>query len=317
MRKLWVFLIGIALAAPALAQYPNRVIRIVTHAPAGTGPDNIARLLSVRLQQTLGQPVIVENRTGANGNIAGEYVAKSSPDGYTVQLATDAQLTINPHVYANLPFDWNRDLTPVASIATEAFKLVVSNDVPANTLAEFISHAKSRKQPMFYGSAGNGSQHHLTMELLKERAGINLTHVPFKLGGAATLQALLAREIQATIGGSAVDPMVKAGKLRALGITSPQRSKRYPDLPAIGETLPGFEMVAWFGLFAPKGTPADAVNRLRSEVNRYLATPEAQARINASGPEVWISTPEEFAAAIKRGYDTEGRLVKALAIRLD
>jgi tripartite-type tricarboxylate transporter receptor subunit TctC len=317
MMKTLLLALALVVAVPAAAQYPSRPVKLLPHAPAGTGPDIIARLLAAKMGETLGQPVVVENRAGANGNIAGEFVAKSPADGYTLLIATDAQFTINPHVYARLPFDWNKDLAPVASIATEAFKLVVSNDVPAKSVAEFIAYAKSLKKPMFYGSAGNGSQHHLTMELLKERTGIDLTHIPFKGGGAATAQALLAREIQATIGGTAVDAQVKAGKLRALGITSPQRSKRYPDLPSIGETVPGFDMVAWFGMFAPAGTPADAMARVRGEVNRQLATPEVQGKINAGGPEVWISTPDEFSAAIKRGYERHGKLVKALGITMD
>lgn len=314
-------LFGIALvsliAGPAGAQYPNRAVRVVPHAPAGSGPDMIARLVAANLQESLGQPVVVENRAGANGNIAGEFVAKSPADGYTLLVATDAQFTINPHVYAKLPFDWNRDLAPVASLATESFKLVVASSVPAKTVAEFIAHARSLGKPMFYGSAGNGSQHHLTMELFKERAGISLTHIPYKGGGAATTQALLAGEIQATIGGAAVDVQVKAGKLRALGMAGASRSPRYPDLPTISETLPGFEMSPWYGLFAPTGTPADVVTRLRTEVNKYLAQPDAQAKINATGPEVWISTPDAFAAAIRRDFDRNGKLVKALGISMD
>ena len=317
VRLLLLLALGVAFAGSASAQYPNRAIKMLPHSPPGSGPDMIARLLAASLQEGMGQPVVVENRPGANGNIAGEYVARSPADGYTLLIATDAQLTINPHVYAKLGFDWNKDLLPVASIATEAFKLVVSNDVPAKTVAEFIAHARSIKKPLFYGSAGNGSQHHLTMELFKERAGIELVHVPYKGGGAATTQALLAREVQATIGGAAVDAQVKTGKLRALGITGPTRSPRYPDLPTIGETVSGFEMVAWFGMFAPNGAPSEATARLRGEVARYLALPEAQAKINASGPEVWISTPEEFAASIRRDYDRNGKLVKALGIRLD
>lgn len=317
VRLLSSLVLAIIVAAPASAQYPTRPLKLLPHSPAGSGPDTIARMLGARLQETMGQPVVVENRPGANGNIAGEYVAKSPPDGYTLLIATDAQFTINPHVYANVGFDWNKDLMPVASLATEAFKLVVSSSVPARSVAEFIAHAKAVKAPLFYGSAGNGSQHHLTMEQFKQRAGVNLVHVPYKGGGAATAQALLAGEIAATIGGSAVDAQVKAGKLRALGITGPTRSARYPDLPTIGETVPGFEMVAWFGLFAPAGTPAEPVARLRAEVAKYLAMPDTQAKINARGPEPWVSTPEEFAAVIQRGYERHGQLVKALGIRMD
>ena len=206
-----------AFVFPALAQYPSRPIKILPNAAAGTGPDIMARLLGAKLQESMGQPVVVESRPGANGDIAGEYVAQSAPDGYTLALRpTHRSRSIR--TYSKLGFDWIKDFTPVASLATEAFKLVVSNQVPATNVAEFITYAKSLKQPLFYGSSGTGSQHHLTMEMLKERTGINLTHIPYKGGGSATAQALLAGEVQATIGGAAVDSHVKAGKLRALGI---------------------------------------------------------------------------------------------------
>jgi tripartite-type tricarboxylate transporter receptor subunit TctC len=309
--------LGFAFAAQAFAQYPNRAVKIVPHAPAGSGPDMIARLLASGLQESMGQPVVVENRAGANGNIAGEFVARSPADGYTLLIATDAQFTINPHVYAKLAFDWNKDLTPVSSVATESFKLVVASSVPARTVAEFIAHVRSLPKPLFYGSAGNGSQHHLTMELFKERAGISLTHIPYKGGGAATTQALLTGEIQATIGGAAVDVQVKAGKLRALGIAGATRSPRYPDLPTIGETIPGFEMSPWYGLFAPTGTHADIITRLRVETNKYLSQPEAQAKINASGPEVWMVSPDAFASVIRRDFERNGKLVRALGVSLD
>ncbi|OGA96149.1 MAG: hypothetical protein A3G27_19680 [Betaproteobacteria bacterium RIFCSPLOWO2_12_FULL_66_14] len=308
---------GLVLAGTASAQYPSRPIKLMPHSAAGSGPDIIARLLAAKLSEYTGQPVVVENRPGSNGNIAGEYVAKSPADGYTLLLATDAQMTINPHVYSKITFDWNKDLAPVSSIALEVFKLVITPSIPAKTVAEFIAYARSAKSPLFYGSAGNGSQHHLTMELLKERTGIKLAHVPYKGGGAAVTSALLAGEISATIGGAAVDPQVKAGKLRALGVTGPSRSPRYPDIPTIAETVPGFEMVTWYGLFAPAATPAEPMARLRAEVAKFLALPDTRAKFNTRGPEPWITAPAEFAAAIRSGYEKNGKLVKALGVRID
>jgi tripartite-type tricarboxylate transporter receptor subunit TctC len=308
---------GLALAATASAQYPNRPIKLLPHSAAGSGPDIIARLLAAKLSEYTGQPVVVENRPGSNGNIAGEHVARSPADGYTLLLATDAQLTINPHVYSKISFDWNKDFVPVSSIALEMFKLVITPSLPAKTVAEFIAFARSAKAPLFYGSAGNGSQHHLTMELLKERTGIKLSHVPYKGGGAAVTTALLAGEISATIGGAAVDSQVRAGKLRALGVTGPSRSPRYPDLPTIAETVPGFEMVTWFGLFAPAGTPAEALARLRGEVAKFLALPDTRAKFSARGPEPWVTTPEQFSAAIRSSYEKNGKLVRALGVRID
>jgi len=320
-KRFWAALatlaLGLVLAGPAPAQYPNRTIRILPHSAAGTGPDIIARLLAAKLAEYTGQAVVVENRPGSNGNIAGEYVARSPADGYTLLLATDAQLTINPHVYTKLAFDWSKDLVPVSSIASEVFKLVVNPSVPAKTVAEFIAYARSVPSPLFYGSAGNGSQHHLTMELLKQRTGIRLTHVPYKGGGAATTTALLAGEISVAFGGSAVDAQVKSGKLRALASTGPSRSARYPDLPTIGETVPGFEMVTWYGLFAPSGTPAEAIARLRTEVGKFLALPDTREKIGRRGPEPWASTPEEFSRVIRADYEKNGKLVRELGVKVD
>ena len=317
LRLLAVLAAVVSLAGPAGAQYPSRPIKIVPNSAAGTGPDIIARLVAAKLTEYLGQSVIVENRPGSNGNIAGEHVAKSPADGYTLLLATDAQFAINPHVYSNMSFDWNKDLVPVSSIATEAFKLVVNPSVPAKTVAEFIAYARSVKSPLFYGSAGNGSQAHLTMELLKERTGMKLSHVPYKGGGAAVTTALLAGEVSATIGGSAIDGQVRAGKLRALAVTGPKRSARFPDVPTIGETVPGFEMVTWYGLFAPAGTPTQAIARLRAEMAKILALHDIKTKVNEKGPEVWIATPEQFAAVIRRDYEKDGKLVKALGVKLD
>jgi len=316
-RLLAALAAGLAIAGSVCAQYPARPIKIVPNSAAGTGPDIIARLMAAKLTEYLGQSVVVENRPGSNGNIAGEHVAKSPADGYALMLGTDAQFAINPHVYSNLSFDWNKDLVPVTSIATEVFKLVVIPSVPANTVAEFIAYARSVKAPLFYGSAGNGSQHHLTMELLKERTGINLSHVPYKGGGSAVTAAMLAGEVSATIGGAAVDVQVRAGKLRALGVTGPKRVARYPDVPTIGDTVPGFEMVTWYGLFTPAATPPQAMARLRAEMARVLAAPDTKAKVNEAGPEIWIATPEEFAAAIRRDYEKNGKLVKALGVKLD
>ena len=316
-RLLAALVAGLAIAGSVCAQYPTRPIKIVPNSAAGTGPDIIARLMAAKLTEYLGQSVVVENRPGSNGNIAGEHVAKSPADGYALMLGTDAQFAINPHVYSKLSFDWNKDLVPVASIATEVFKLVVIPSVPAKTVAEFIAYARGVKAPLFYGSAGNGSQHHLTMELLKERTGINLSHVPYKGGGSAVTAAMLAGEVSATIGGAAVDVQVRAGKLRALGVTGPKRVARYPDVPTIGDTVPGFEMVTWYGLFAPTATPPQAMARLRAEMAKVLAAPDTRAKVSEAGPEIWIATPEEFAAAIRRDYEKNGKLVKALGIKLD
>lgn len=311
-------LAGLVSAVPASAQYPTRPIKIVPNSAPGTGPDILARVVAARLAENMGQPAVVENHLGSNGNIAVEFVAKSPADGHTLLICTDAQLAINPHIYAKMSADPNKDLVPVASIARQEFLLVVSSSFPAKTFAEFLDYARRANPPFFYGSAGNGSMSHLAMEMLKGRAGINLVHVPYKGGGSATVTALLGGEISATFGGTAVAAQIKAGKLRGIAVTGATRSVHYPDLPAIGETLPGFEVVTWVGMFAPVATPVEAIARLQAEVARFLALPEAKEKFNAAGGfEPWNTRPEEFSAAIRRDYDKYGKLAKDIGVRVD
>lgn len=315
--------LGLALAAAALAgtawaQYPARPIKIVPNSAPGTAPDLLARMIGAKLTEALGQPVVVENRTGGGGNIAAEYVAKSPADGYTLLVGADPIFTTNPHVYGKLSFDANRDLVPVASIMSQEFVLCVNPAVPAKTLAEFIDHARRANPPLYYASAGSGSSAHLSMEMLKARAGINLVHVPFKGGGAAAMQALLSGEVSATIGGTAALAQVRAGKLRAIASTGPARSAHYPDLPTFAETLPGYEVVTWVGLFAPTGTPGEATGKVRAVVNSFLALPETKQKFGAAGGmDVWISKPEEFSAVIRRDFAKYGKVVRELGVRAE
>lgn len=252
----------------AHAQYPQKPIKIIPNSAAATGPDIIARLFAAKVGNNMGQPVVVENRPGSNGNIAGELVVRPS--------------------------------------------------VPAKTVAEFIAYAKTANPPMFYGSAGNGSQHHLAMELFKQRTGINLTHIPYTGGGAATATALLAGDISATIGGSAVSVQVKAGKLRSLATTAATRSPDAPDLPTIAETLPGYEILTWVGLFAATGTSTDALSRLRGEMSRFLVQQDVIDKLNSAGGFLpWNVSVDEFQTAIKRDYNRYGEIVKAVGVRVD
>lgn len=318
IRLIGLLLAGLVSAGPAGAQYPTRPIKFVPNSAPGTGPDILARVMAARLAEDLGQPGVVENHLGSNGNIAVEFVAKSPADGHTLLICTDAQLAINPHVYARMNADPNKDLVPVASIARQEFLLVVSSSFPAKTFAEFLDAARRASPPFFYGSAGNGSMSHLAMEMLKGRAGINLVHVPYKGGGSATVAGLLGGEIAATFGGTAVAAQIKAGKLRGVAVTGAARSVHYPDLPAISETLPGFEVVTWVGMFAPAATPVEAIARLQAGVARFLALPEAKEKFNAAGGfEPWSTRPEEFSAAIRRDYEKYGKLTKDIGVRID
>jgi tripartite-type tricarboxylate transporter receptor subunit TctC len=318
VRLVSLLLAALVTAAPALAQYPTRPVKLVPNAAPGTGPDVLARIMAARFTESLGQPVVVESHPGSNGNIAVEFVARSPADGYTLLICTDAQLAINPHIYSKMNVDPNKDLVPVAALASQEFLVVVNASFPAKTFAEFLDAARRANPPLFYGSAGNGSVSHLAMEMIKAGAGIDLVHVPYKGGGSATVAALLGGEIAVAFGGTAVGAQIKAGKLRGLAVTGAARSALFPDLPTIGETLPGFEIVTWFGLFAPAGTAVEVITRLQSEVARYLVLPEARERFNAAGGFApWNLKPEEFAAHIRRDYEKYGKLTKDIGVRVD
>jgi tripartite-type tricarboxylate transporter receptor subunit TctC len=313
--KLRLFLAAALFAANASAQYPARPVHLYVPIPPGGAPDIAARVLADRLSQALGQPVVVENKTGSNGNLATEAVARSAPDGYTLGLIADSQVVINPHVY-RMDFDTLKDLTPVSTVASNQFVLAINPDIPAKTFPEFIEYARRHKPPLAYASGGNGSQHHLTMEMLKARTGIELLHVPYR-GGAPATQATVSGETAAMWAGSSNAPQIKAGRLRALAVSGATRSAAYPDLPTIGEFYPGFANSIWLGIFGPAGMPADVLERLRGEIRRALEAPETKERFNRSGGlEPLVATPEEFAAMIRRDYDKYGAVVKKLGIKI-
>jgi tripartite-type tricarboxylate transporter receptor subunit TctC len=312
-----VALFAALLCHGALAQYPSRPIRLLVPFPPGGGPDIVGRILAPKLSDALGQPVVVENRVGGNGNVAGEAVARSPADGHTLLLGNDSLFVINPHLYAKMPFDPLKDLAPVASLVSNGFFMAVNPSVPAQTFQEFIEYARHANPPLQYASGGNGSQHHLTMERLKARAGISMLHVPYK-GGAPATTATVAGEVAVMMSGTSTAPQIKAGRLRALAFTGPQRSRVLPEVPAIAEFYPDFVMVQWYGLFAPPGTPDVVVARLRAEVDKALVLPEVKERLsNAGGVEPWITTPEEFAAELRSQFATYAKLVKEIGAKID
>ena len=246
-----------------------------------------------------------------------EITAKAPPDGHTLILAADAQIVIGPHLFRDLPLDTLKDLAPVASLVNTQMVLAVNPSLPVKTLPEFIAYARRANPPLAYGSIGNGSQHHLVMEMLKQRAGIDLLHVPFKGGGPATT-ALLAGEIAAAFGGNSVTGHVRAGKLRALAVAGKQRSAAFPDVPRLAEFYPGFEVTPWLGLFAPAGVPPAAMAKLRDTTNRVLADPPSAERIRrVGGLEPYISTPDEFAALLRTEYARYGEIVKSVGVKID
>jgi len=320
MKKLARFLAMCVLAlatAPALAQYPSRPIKLIVPIPAGGAPDIAARVVGQKLSELLGQAFVIENHAGSNGNIAGDLVAKAPPDGYTLLLGQDSLVAINPHLYAKMPFDPLKDLAPVATLVSNQFVLAVNPSLPVRNFQEFIEYARRTTPPLPYASGGNGSQHHLSMEILKQRAGIDLLHVPFKGGTPATV-ATVAGDTAAMFAGTSTKPQIKAGKLRALAATGAQRSPEFPDLPTIGEFYPGYEVTIWLALFAPAGTPDAVLARLRTAVDKALGAPDVKEKLNAAGGvEPFVTTPEEFVALIRRDYDKYGKIVKSIGVKVD
>jgi tripartite-type tricarboxylate transporter receptor subunit TctC len=294
------------LPAGAFAQaYPNKPIRILVHTRGE------------KLGEAMGQPVVIDNRPGANGNIAGEIVAKSPPDGYTLLACVDSQVVINPHVYRTMPFDPMKDLVPVATLASNEFFLAANPEQPFKTFREFIDYAKKAQPPLNYASGGNGSQQQLTMEMLKTRAGIPLAHIPYKGSGPATV-ALLSGEVPVEFAGSNAGPQIKAGKLRALAVAGKKRLAAFPDVPTVAEFYPGFSNSIWMGLCAPRGTPEAVLGRLRTEINKALALPDVKEKFARTGAlEPLITTPEEFSAMIRADFDKYGKVVKDVGVKID
>jgi len=317
--KAWVVMWCAALlaAGPAWAQggYPLRPIRLLVPNPPGGATDNLARVIAPKLTELLGQTIVVDNRPGAAGNLAAEMATKATPDGHTLFLAADGQIVISPHLYRKLRFDTLKDLTPVASLVSTQMLLAVHPSLPVKDPREFVEHARRASPPLAYASIGNGSQHHLAMEMLKARTGINLLHVPYKGGGPA-LVALFGGEVTVMFGGSSAAPHVRAGKLRALALAG-KRNPAYPGLPALSEFYPGVEVTPWLGLFAPVGLPAPVLNRLRAETGRMLSDPDALGRIRNIALDPYATTPKEFAALIRADYAKYGEIIKAVGVKID
>jgi tripartite-type tricarboxylate transporter receptor subunit TctC len=306
-----------ALPATASAKYPEYPIRILVTIPPGGAPDIAARLVAQRLSETVGWTVVVENRTGANGNVAGEAVAKAAPDGYTLILGSDSLIAINPHIYPKMPFDPLKDLVPVTSIASNQFFLAVNPSLPVKTFPEFIDYARKAKPPLAYASGGNGSQHQLGIEMLKQRAGIDMLHVPYR-GGAPAGTATIAGETQVVLAGASNAPHLRSGQLRGLATTGRKRSPLFPDLPTIGEFYDGYDVTIWLGLFAPAGTPEPILATLRDEVRKALARPDLAEKLNVTGALTpLLDSPEEFSALMRRDSEKYGKLVREIGVKVE
>jgi tripartite-type tricarboxylate transporter receptor subunit TctC len=269
------------------------------------------------LAARLGQPIVVENRPGSNGNLAGELVAGAAPDGHTLLLGPSALFGINPHLYAKMAIDPLKNLLPVASLVSNALLLAANPKLGPLNFRDFIEFAGRAKSPLFYASIGNGSEHHLAMEMLKQQARIDLTHVPYKGGGPAAL-GVMSGDVAAMFGGGSVASLIQSGELRGLATSGPRRSPALPNLPAIAELYPAYEVTLWQGLFAPVGTRPEIVARLRTEVNAVLAQSDLMDRLAAAGSgEPYITTPAEFVARIRSDHDKYGKVIADIGLRVE
>jgi len=311
-----------AAALPAIAgavwaqTYPSRTISIVVFLPAGAIPDIIARLIGNALSQRLGQPIIIENRPGGGGNIALQAVARAPAYGHTLLLLASPH-AINVSLYPGAPMSLAKDIVPVASLNHDTFVLLVNPSLPVKTVAEFVAYAKANPGKINLSSNGTGNLTHLAGELFKTATGIDTVHVPFR-GSPAALAALTAGDVQAlfdTVGTSF--PLIQAGKIRALGVSSTERVRMLPDVQTIAEMVPGYTVTGWLGIGAPKDTPADIVHKLNREIGVVLNDPAIKAKMLELNSDPFVSTPEEFARFTAEDAEKWGRVVKAANITLD
>jgi Uncharacterized protein conserved in bacteria len=291
------------------AEYPNKPITLVVPFATGGTTSILARLLADQVARDLGQPIVVDNRPGAGGNIGMDLVARAKPDGYTL-LMGPIGLAINPALYANMTFDPIKDLEPIGLYGGVPNVLVVRKTLPVKSLAELIEHAKKNPKTLNYASNGNGTSSHLAAEMLNSEAALEMTHIPYKGGGPA-MQDLLGGQVDMLFDQApAVLPQVQAGNVIALGISSMKRSDVAPDIPAVSETIPGFDMTVWFGWLAPKGTPQPIVERINKAMNKALADPEFKAKLASMSVTPMPSTPKEFADFLRSETERWGKVVR-------
>jgi tripartite-type tricarboxylate transporter receptor subunit TctC len=312
-RIVFLFLVA---GASSAQDYPTRTVRVVVPFPPGGAPDLVGRTLANRLSERLGQPFVVENRTGAGGNIAAEAVAKSAPDGYTLLASSDGPLVINPSVYPTMPFDTLRDFAPISIAASAGLVLMACPSLSVSSLQDVLNLSKSRK--LTYASSGYGSSQHVAAELLKDSAAIDLTHVPYKGFGAAVGDAISCN-VDLIFGAISTGlPHVRAGKLKPVAVTQPKRHPGLPDTPTFGEAgHPGVMIEAYMGLLAPASTPRPIVDKLYAEVAAILLEKETAERLTGAGLDLVRSTPEQYAARIRADLVKYAKLSKALAAKAE
>lgn len=299
------------------AGYPEKNIRFVVPYPPSGGADVIARTIAPQLSTVLGKQVTVENRPGGAGMIGSEVVAKAPGDGYTLLMTTQGPITINPGLFSKMPYDPLRDFMPISLLASYSTVMTIHPSLPARSVKEFISLAKKRPGQIQYASGGNGTTQHLSGELLKNMAGIDIVHIPYKGGGPAFTDLLAGHVPVGFASPGLVLPHSKSGRLTLLAVTSAKRSPAFPELPAIAETLPGFESVAWVGFFAPNGTSRDIIALLRRESVKILQTPEVAEMLGRQNYEVAGTATEEFTAYIRRDHDKWAKVIAKAGIKAD
>jgi len=319
-RRQFLQLAAVAAALPATLRaasaldYPTQPVRIVVPFPAGLSPDIIARIVGQPLSQRLGQPVVIENKPGAGGNTGTDFVVRAAPDGYTLLLVT-ATNTINATLYANLNFDFSREIVPVASLDRAAFVMVVNPSVPAKTVLEFVAYAKANPGKITLASSGIGTPSHVCGALLTLLSGVQMLHVPYR---GSYLPDLIGGQVQLSFSPIAsVIEYIRTGKLRALGVTTASRAAELPDVPAVGEFVQGYEASGWLGIGAPKDTPTDIIGRLNTEINAVLAVQNVKTRLAGLGVETMSTTPGDFGKLIADETERWGKVIKAANIKAE
>ena len=308
---LCVALVGIA---PAQAAWPERTVTLIVPWAPGGSTDILARMLSDYLTRSLGQTFIVENKAGASGNIGSNLVAKAKPDGYTLLVGSMSTHAMNQALFSSMPFEPVDDFTPISLVAFVTNTLVINPKIPVNNVAELIAYAKANPKKLNFASAGAGSTNHISAVLFEVAAGIQMTHIPYK-GGAPAVLDTVAGQTEVLFGaGTQTLPHVKSGKLKLLAVTESARSPQLPDTPTVAETLPGYELVVWYGAFGPKDLPKEITERLSTEINRIVALPEVRSKMSAIGVEVVSSTPASFAKTLQQDAAKFTKLIRELKI---
>jgi tripartite-type tricarboxylate transporter receptor subunit TctC len=296
-------------------QYPSKPIRIIIPFPAGDSLDTMSRLIGPTLLERLGQNIVVDNRSGAAGQLGLELAARAAPDGYTLVGGQGGNLVVQPHTYKKLPYDTLKDFAPVALSTTNFLALVINPNLPYKSVKDLIAFGKANPGKLSFASNGEGGFPHMAIEMMRVQAGFSYLHVPYK-GGVQILTEIMGAHVDATILGIGVlTPYIRAGRVRLLAVTSPARAELFPDVPTIAETLPGYDSRGWFGYLAPAGTPPKIVALLNQEINRAMMMPDVKAKLGAIGLTVVAETPESFAQTLKSDYEKYGKLIRTIGLQ--